>query len=76
MVIQRNSHSSFVNVLAGVPQGSFLGPLLFIIYINDIEEYLLSLSRLFADDTSLGYSSDNKIELMNVIDHDLNELND
>ena len=48
---------------------------MFIIYINDIGEHLLSLSRLFADDTSLGYSSDNKIELMNVIDLDLNELN-
>jgi hypothetical protein len=34
-----------------------LGPLLFFIYINDIGEKLLSLTRLFADDTSMGYSS-------------------
>jgi hypothetical protein len=44
--------------------------LLFLIYINDIGEKLLSLSRLFADDTSLGYSSQNVVEIENVINHD------
>jgi hypothetical protein len=48
-----------------------VGPLLFLIYINDIGEKLLSLSRLFADDTSLGYSSQNVVEIENVINHDL-----
>jgi hypothetical protein len=49
--------------------------LLFLTYINDIGEKLLSLSRLFADDTSLGYSSQNVVEIENVINHDLCELN-
>jgi hypothetical protein len=49
--------------------------LLFLIYINDIGEKLLSLCRLFADDTSLGYSSQNVVEIENVINHDLCELN-
>ena len=46
----------------------------FIIYINDIADKLVSLSRLFADDTSFGYSNQDTIQLKNVIDHDLNEM--
>jgi hypothetical protein len=69
-VINRATSSTVCEVSAGVPQGSVLGPLLFLIYINDIGEKLLSLSRLFADDTSLGYSSQNVVEIENVINHD------
>jgi hypothetical protein len=46
-----------------------LGPLLFILYINDITEDIQSLSRLFADDTSLSYSSSN----INEIEERLNK---
>lgn len=49
-----NGHKSEIKTLqAGVPQGSVLGPLLFLIFINDISEDLSSESFLFADDTSL-----------------------
>ena len=41
---------------AGVPQGSVLGTLWFLLYINDITDNLGNLARLFADDTSLSYS--------------------
>ena len=52
-VFLNGQHSSWDNVIAGVPQGSILGPLLFLIYINDLPNDLSSNCKLFADDTSL-----------------------
>ena len=45
--------SSWADVNAGVPQRSVLGPLLFLIYINDLSDGLKSECKLFADGTSL-----------------------
>ena len=52
-VILNGQFSTWKNVSAGVPQGSILGPLLFLIYINDLTEGLSTNAKLFADDTSL-----------------------
>ena len=52
-VVLNGQTSSWDDVNAGVPRGSILGPLLFLIYINDLADGLSSNAKLFADGTSL-----------------------
>ena len=52
-VVLNGCVSEWKNTLSGVPQGSVLGPLLFLIYINDLSDNISSNMRLFADDSSL-----------------------
>ena len=55
--------SGFLTVLCGVPQGSVLGPLLFLLYTNDLANASNFAINLFADDTCLSLSSENLQEL-------------
>ena len=74
-VVLNGQNSTWVNVEAGIPQGSILGPLIFLIYINDLSENLVSNPKLFADDTSLfSVIFDKDLSAKNLND-DLNRIN-
>jgi len=69
--------SDTVYVSCGVPQGSILGPLLFIIYTNDIPRCLqYSHPILFADDTTIYLTRKNVTELYQIINNELDSLNE
>ena len=70
-VVLNGQHSSWTNVQAGVPQGSILSPLFFLIYINDLSDGLNSNPKLFADDTSLFSVVQNINSTANALNSDL-----
>ena len=61
-----NSLSRKVTVSSGVPQGSVLGPLLFIVFINDLPDVLPCIAKLFADDTKLANIIRNDMDVDNL----------
>ena len=72
-VYKDSSRSDRAAVASGVPQGTVLGPLLFLLHINDLPREILSLVRLFADDCLL-YRAISSREGAEILQHDLNSL--
>ena len=65
--------SDFGNLSCGVPQGSILGPLLFILFTNDLPLFLSDSSiDMFADDTTIHYINSNPLIIQNVLQNELN----
>ena len=72
-VVCGGSSSKLIDVTSGVPQGSVLGPLLFLAYINDISDNLSSSCRLFADDCIL-YRDIKSAEDARILQEDFDKL--
>ena len=75
-VVLNGQVSSWADIQAGVPQGSILGPLFFLIYINDLSNDLSSDPKMFADDTSLFSVVHNTVDSCNNLNNDLNKISD
>ena len=69
------SHSTWRNVTSGVPKGSVLGPAMFLLYINDINDKIQSHMCLYADDTIM-YREINSINDHNILQDDLDTLSE
>ena len=72
-VVIEGNYSGWCKVSTGGPQGSVLGPTLFILYINDIDEGIVSKINKFADDCKLGKSMRSQ-EDVEVLRKDLERL--
>ena len=67
--------STCLDITCGVPQGSVLGPKMFIVYINDICKVLRILKFvLFADDTNIFCSGENLQQLLEVLTTEISKL--
>ena len=74
-VVVDGTRSDYVKVRSGVPQGSVLGPTLFLIYINELPNLVQSSCKLFADDTKL-FKSISTNDDCKTLQADLDTLSD
>ena len=74
-VVLDNKASDYLPVKSGIPQGTVLGPLMFLLYINDIDQNISSTIRLFADDCIM-YRTVTTREEASSLQYDLDKIYD
>ena len=74
-VVLNGTESEYKHIESGVPQGSVLGPLIFLIYINDLEKNIKSHVNFFADDTMLFSIVNNPEQTAREMNKDLQTIN-
>ena len=74
-IMVRSEYSEWFDVISGVPQGSVLGPILFLIYVNDIPETVTSNVKNVADDTTIFRTLKNKSDC-EILQADLDHLSE
>ncbi len=74
-VVIGDETSEYLEITKGVPQGSILGPILFLIYINDLPRATDLFTMLFADDTSFVVSGNNLNDIITKLNNELKKIN-
>ena len=74
LVSIENKYSAISKISCGVPQGSILGPLLFLIYVNDMKQAVSSDLLLYADDTCLIFQHKHVTEIEKHLNNDFSNL--
>ena len=76
-VYANNTYSGFMDITQGVPQGSVLGPLFYIIYANDLTQYIKKCKiALYADDTVLYVANKDPLKSIHNIEQDVTAISD
>ena len=76
-VIYNNVKSPIENVVMGVPQGSILGPLLFLLYVNDMSNVASNLSFIqYADDTSIFVKGSSLLSISKIMNNGMKQVNE
>ena len=73
-MVLNGSYSDYSSIESGVPQGSVLGPSLFLVYISDLERNMKSNIKFFADDTMLFSIVKDPVTSANDLNHDLDMI--